>query len=371
MKLIEHFKKIAGLNVKLSLENNKASQVLLDELNYYPNGFPNGWDLEFCFWRPVNFETISNNPSSHFEFSNGIGTNWGGYSVVWTKEDRTGLPKVFFYLTVPMDRMLNKLKGMQYTHPYEEIGQIFHEGVLQPSLFLYFSQNISLIHGSSVISPSGKTITFGGTGGVGKTSLELELILNKDYSFIADDISILDNKGYLLPNFNLPKIYGYNLLGYRQIEKKLFENKTNLDKLWWNVQKKLKAPNRYRRRADIDSFYSGRKAAESKFNRYIILYRSNVPDPVRTQLTAKEAARMNTSVMYTELARLFNTLKLHEYNRIKDGLDPLFSFENLMAQSEKNLCKTLEKIECDLLQVPMDFTAMDVKEKIPGLLGLE
>src|SRR5690606_24605748 len=131
MKLKEHFKKIAGLNIKLNLENNKASQVLLEELNYYPNGSPHDYDLEFCFWPPENLEVLSNNPSSYFEFVNGIGTNWGGYSVVWTKDYRTGLPKVFFYLTVPMDRMLNKLKGMQYTHPYEEIGQIFHEGVLQ------------------------------------------------------------------------------------------------------------------------------------------------------------------------------------------------------------------------------------------------
>ena len=370
MELKHYYKKIAGLNTKITCSESRSSKILIDELRYYEDGSSDSIDVIFCFFRPNNFHPIANNPSSHFEYEEGIGVNWGGYSVVWTKNEAKLPPTVYFYLNVSERRMVNKLKGMQFTHPFEEIGQIFHEGVLQPTLLLFFSDRLTLIHGSAVSSPSGHALVFGGTGGVGKTSLELELILHKGYSFIADDISILNKEGSLIPNFNLPKIYGYNLLGYEHIEKKLFVGKSFNDKLWWKVQKTLRRPNKFRRRADIDNFYSGKKAPTSDLKRFIILYRSNVKEPHFTETSPQKVAKMNTAVMYTEFARLFNALKFHEFNREKDDREKMFSFKELMEQSEVILIKSLEKTDCGVLQVPMEFSASDVKEKIPTLLEL-
>ena len=52
-----------------------------------------------------------------------------------------------------------------------------------------------------------------GKGGVGKTSIEIDFCLNNKMSFLTDDIAIGDVNGDVYPNYNWPKIYGYNLLG--------------------------------------------------------------------------------------------------------------------------------------------------------------
>jgi len=81
--------------------------------------------------------------------------------------------------------------------------------MLIPSI--YFNKNLAPVHCAGVSDHENRAILIGGTGGVGKTSLEMELCRNYGCSFINDDISVLDSDGWVYPNLAFPKIYGYNL----------------------------------------------------------------------------------------------------------------------------------------------------------------
>ena len=93
-----------------------------------------------------------------------------------------------------------------------------HRELLQQPLNV---SDLSLIHASGVVLSNGKAILLGGTGGIGKTSLELELCLNEKASFLTDDIAVIDKEGFLWPNLSFPKIYGYNLAGNKALKRQL------------------------------------------------------------------------------------------------------------------------------------------------------
>src|SRR5690606_2404963 len=123
-------------------------------------------------------------------------------AVTWVYEE--GKPVAYFDVGGRVKSYRSKLRGMQYTHPYEEAGQLFHEACLIPALALFFYQRIVPLHASSFEAPGGAGVLVVGTGGVGKTTSELELIRANGFRFLADDISLISGDGRLYPNFAYP-----------------------------------------------------------------------------------------------------------------------------------------------------------------------
>jgi serine kinase of HPr protein (carbohydrate metabolism regulator) len=73
-----------------------------------------------------------------------------------------------------------------------------------------FIDDVIVIHGSSVYN-NNTGYVFTGSGGSGKTAISTSLISEKNYKFIADDITFLSKDGRLYGNFEFPKIYHYNV----------------------------------------------------------------------------------------------------------------------------------------------------------------
>lgn len=365
------FKKIAGLNIKLNYYEGRASTVLVDELSYYPDVTDTEEpDIQFCFFKPSKFEVVANNPSTYFHCTNGFGVNLGGYTVFWLFQNNNDIPTVYFHLNTSEKFLYYKLKGMQFTHPFEEIGQIFHEGVLQPSILLFFNNDIALIHGSALVSENGESYIFGGTGGVGKTSLELELIFSKNYNFLADDITFVGKSGRLYANFNFPKIYGYNLKNSPMVKNRLLSNRALSDRFWWKIQYYLKKPDKYRRRANIQKFYNGKISDACSVNNYVILSRTNISRPKLREITPDKAALLNAAVIYTEFSRIFNLSKFSHFNSILLDQDTTINLEDVIHNTTQTLGTALKRANCIVLDMPESFRAQDVKRIIPGLLDL-
>ena len=171
---------------------------------------------------------------------------------------------------------IQKYNGIQHTHPFEDIGRIFHELVLIPSLF-FFADSIALIHGSALETKNNDSIIIGGAGGVGKTSLELFLIFNKNLKFLADDIVIVDKDKFVWPNYAYPKIYGYNTKENKDLEKKVLQKRGVLDKAQWLFKKSLTG-RPVRRRVNPKIFYNGSISNGSKLSDYFILFRGDYKD---------------------------------------------------------------------------------------------
>jgi serine kinase of HPr protein (carbohydrate metabolism regulator) len=143
---------------------------------------------------------------------------------------------------------------MGYKSNIENITAILYELVLVP--LNYFFSDKALVHASSMKnSTNGKTVMFGGTGGVGKTSLELLLCRELGYSFISDDIAVIDKKGFVYSNLAYPKIYAYNAEGNQEIENLLFNKRSSIDKLQWKLSKNIRGLNKARRTISPDEIY--------------------------------------------------------------------------------------------------------------------
>ena len=87
---------------------------------------------------------------------------------------------------------------------------------------MLFFGNVLPIHGSAIISENKNVFIFSGTGGIGKTFLEMSFILKDNYGFFADDIVLIGDNCSAFANYAFPKIYQYNVKQQtRQIFKKM------------------------------------------------------------------------------------------------------------------------------------------------------
>jgi hypothetical protein len=174
-----------------------------------------------------------------------------------------------------MARFVERARSIQFSAADEQVGQIFHELMLIPSA--YFRPDRVLIHASAFQAPSGKVIAIGGTGGVGKTSLELALCLHGDFRFVTDDICVLSESGHVWPILAPPKIYGYNTEHDRELRRKVLERRSSIDRLHWRWRSR-RGSDRVRRRAPVDELYSSFSTAGG---RGPISLRRRSPQPSR------------------------------------------------------------------------------------------
>ncbi|MTI31135.1 hypothetical protein [Xanthovirga aplysinae] len=362
---------IFGKKIKVNVGNSVESQILREELGVYKEvAGAIQPDLTINYLPSSNLNAESRNPSLHLNSLEGFEVKMVDANVVFNfKEGK--LNKIDFSLN---DRyrgkyLLSHLKrfyNIQYKTTSEAIGQAFHEYVLVPAMF--FDPSYSVVHASGIYSEEGTTVLFGGTGGVGKTSLELELCLNNKASFLCDDIAIVNNEGYVFPNLAYPKVYAYNVEGNNSMKAKVLGGKGILDRFQWYFWNKLIGPNRVRRRIHPKKIYGKVTSDRQKLNKFIILFRSHVSKLELKEISPEKAAKLNASVIASEYADFFNHIHWHEYNRRALDQDSFLSFSQMKKRVENNLNKALHSSECFLLHIPMDMPHENFKVEMGGLL---
>lgn len=362
MKNIKYL--IGSKTFSIFYDDTIISRVLQEELVLYPLSSEKT-DIEIHFVQ-VSSKALSINPRSHKEIPNGFSINEKRYSIEWLIIDKS--PRIYFnFFGNPNDYLFKFLISMQFTHPFEQIGQTFHEEVIIPALMLYFPDHISPIHGSAVESPEGNGIIFGGTGGVGKTSIELELIFNYGYKFIADDMALVTRKGVLHPNYAYPKIYAYNTINSKDIYKKLMTGRSVIDRFWWHIQK-LRSINNTRRRAQLKEFYSGCLSNGTRLKYMFILLRTNCKQIKCRSIDNERAASMNNDIIKTELYRHLNHLYWHEFNRRFIG-NKIFDTHRILDQWVAMQKNVFSGIQCWVVEIPLHIDIISLKKYIPQIIA--
>jgi hypothetical protein len=347
----------------VEFDDTPLSLLLQEEMDLYPeaDGFA---DIEIQFRRGTR-KVLALNPNSHEENPDGFTVYAKRYSVQWRAHD--SLPKVYFdFFGSPKDYMFKFLLSMQFTHPYEQIGQTFHEEVIIPAFIYFFPDDISLVHGSAVESPDGGALVFGGTGGVGKTTIELELVLNHGYKFIADDMVLLDRDGSVFPNYAYPKIYAYNTAGEKKVSKKLLHNRPLVDRAWWQLQRKVSLK-KTRRRAPLGDFYSGRISQGAGLRHMFLLLRTNRANLICHRAKGDLIAAMNDDVIQAEFSRHFDHLYWHNFNRRFLG-GRVFELQQVRDLWRDNQRRALQEAECWIVEIPIGHTVRELKELIPRII---
>jgi len=338
-------------------------EVLDRELSIYPPASSDHVDVNVeCYISEENSpKIVSNNPKEFQRFSDGFTMNFGSTRVFWREESKP----VRVRLKIPGDAkdILKKYRSIQFTHDHESVGQTFHELVLCTTLQLFFNKRFSLIHGSAIRNTENEVTIFGGTGGVGKTSLMLELAGSKSNEFMADDIAIVEPNGTVQCNLAFPKIYGYNTIGHPEILARVFKNRSRFDQIAWKLKLIRNGPSYVRRRVSPFDFFDGRVANSGKLKRLFLLFRCNTPNLQAIAVDSSVAVEMNLSVMKAEYYDLYNQMHWGSFNYFA-RCNEIFSVDQLFETWRKLQTEVLEHVDCRLIKIPNVMGARALKHEV-------
>lgn len=359
--------RIASKVWEIRYEDRDVERWLRPELAQYPSATDEP-DVHLTIGKLRDLQILSQNPKTVLVEADSITFRFGYIDVTW----RGIHDSVHVHMAVSSNRLdwRRKLLGWQYTHPIEDIGQFFHELVLVPTFLLFFSDEIAVIHASASETAKGQGILLAGTGGVGKTSLALELGRTHGSRFLADDISFVSQLGVIWPNFSYPKIYGYNLQNDPELAANLLGSRSVPDRMAWHLRRWLWSPSQVRRRVDPASLYSSGLGSPTKLDRVVFLFRQNVDSLSMESLAPSIAAEMASTILAAEYSSaLFDPLALYSYNQKVVETIELPTKEQVLAQTRAVLRGVLSQANVQLLKIPLHLTARELRSLAPALLA--
>lgn len=309
---------------------------------------------------------LSVNPSLHLEYKNGF---QGKYPKVSVEILKTDILTVNVNVEPKRNALINylkKLNNIQYCTIDERITQVLYELVLVP--LIYFDKSKFLLHSSAFKKKNGGAILIGGTGGVGKTSLELELCMNRGFSFIADDISIVDDENYIWSNLSYPKIYAYNLKNNDKLKNRIFKNRSFSDKLAWKFKHFLNGPAGVRRTISPIEAFGTCQIQKTKIDKYYILIKSNVEKIKLEKISNKKATMMSLSVMQAEYYSFNNHILWHDFNCQALSKEPILNLNETFNRWQMISEKVFENFGCYIIHIPFNISHKEFTNSVAQLI---
>ena len=290
-------------------------------------------------------DTISTNPSSINVFETGFAMNLGYALIRWNLSSlKDNIIKIEL---IPgkghkgLRGFVKRFRSIGYEIFPEDIGKIIHELILVPVTF-FFKDKI-ILHGASLYNKVHKrSIVLGGTGGVGKTSALLRLGKGKDWVFLSDDIVVVDSEGIIYPNYSYPKIYAYNTMNNKPLERLILKKNGLPGKFQWKSIKRYNR-SRVRRRLSPDLLYNT-DYLEPALDCNLFLFRCNHPKSTGVErIDSKISTQLEMQIILAEYDTFFRYLRWYEYNAMGLGLEAYAKMdefvENYSALSEEVFSK--------------------------------
>ena len=178
-------------------------------------------------------------------------------------------------------------------------------------------------------SDTEEIFVFFGSGGVGKTFLEMSLILNDGYEFFADDMTIIGDGFVGYPNLAPPKIYKYNVAHLPILEKYINENYNFINRLHWKLYPRIPWRGRYCRRVLPVKLFRRKNLNCAEIREFIILFRENRKSIKVQSIDGKKAANLSFQIIKAEYSKLFTHIHYHIFNRLSMGKEPIFTEKNI------------------------------------------
>lgn len=303
-----------------------------------------------------NKEFISQNPSCHRSYKTGFEADYGKFSVSYIKNDK----ETIFDLHIKESgsgaiNYLKKLNNIQYNNVEERICQILYETCIYPAIFM--RDDYCLIHSSGFSYKDKEAILLGGTGGVGKTSLELEISKSNDFGFLNDDIAILQDDGNIHPNLAWPKIYGYNLKNNKHVKKAIFKNRTLDDRFAWFLKQIIWGTNKVRRIISPDILFKRKTSTNPlPFKKYIFLCKGNYSKLQLRKINTEKIPEINISIINSEFSGFINHLNWHKYNSFINSMSPIVTIDEMESRSLSLQKDIFRNVDSYVLEIPMNIS---------------
>lgn len=352
---MENIYTIFGLPVKIACKGNNPdlAKSLDDQFGSYPQ--TDQQPAVTIKLMPDRFPVaLQTNPSTHCLIENGFSIRYPKYEVAY-QQDSSGLT-ISLRLKDQGNRLIKYLKkfnNIQYNGLEERVGQIVWENCLYPAT--YFMPGYTLIHSSGFSVNNNEVLLLGGTGGVGKTSLELRLSKNSKFGFLNDDIAVINKAGKVFPNLSWPKIYAYNLQDNPAVKELLMKDRTADDKLAFNIKKRLWGVHKARRTIDPHTLFSSVPDNPLPLRKYILLSRGNYPKLALQRLAPDNVPDMNISIIKSEFVDFESHLSWHDYNATLAGGTPVLRLREVHTSWESIQKQIFEDVACYMLQIPEDI----------------
>ena len=221
-------------------------------------------------------------------------------------------------------------------------------------IFLLFSQlwnlenNCSYIHAASV-ERNNQAILFSADSGVGKSSLLLQLSLNKGYKFIADDLTILSKEGEVFFQGRSISIKPYHITLYNFLLDKL--NMSCIQKLQWKIVRDNRLTFRI---APKKIFYDTSNG--SKINRVIHLCNYTKKEFMIKDINSSELIKYTIPILTNELFLANN--KLDKLASLPGSY--FVSTNKIYTGSKEIFLNAFKKADIKLVFVPYKSSPVDL-----------
>ena len=348
-------RQIFGKNILFLSDNDKIFYDLQAVFCLYPEVTEgNKIEIEVFFTTDKSIKAdsiIHNNPKDHYTYKDGFGIDYGGFFTSFHCNN-----KIRIVCLMQNTSFVDKLRSIGYSNATANLSLIVHEFILLP--IMHFFPELAPLHVAAFKNNlSGDLLLFGGTGGVGKTSLELLFCGESNYSFVSDDMAVINTSLEVYPNLSFPKIYAYNLVANKLMTKRLLKDRNALDLMHWYTRKKIKGLSSVRRSVPVDVLYKYYETNKIKATKYYMLFRTNTVDKIKIEKLNKESAiNNNISILKNEYySTFYRKIDLYTYNCSVGNLIPLVSMSNL----EKNLSVVFDHffstVESYIIKIPLNI----------------
>jgi hypothetical protein len=219
---------------------------------------------------------------------------------------------------------------------------------VNPFLQLMLIENKGTFVHASCVSDEKGAFLIPALGGVGKTTLSSEFVLEKGFKFVADDLTILRDKK-CHTNLTHLFVYPYN--------KKLVSNVklSFFDKLKWNFYRMLKVPPLRLRRSPL-VVYGKENVSQTpkKIKNIFFLEKGNFKSLNSSKIDYNLIHSKMKNILLDEFKSLIDLIIL--VNSVKPGIFP--DLEDFLEKVSFSLRYNLEGADSRIVQIPLE------KEKI-------
>jgi hypothetical protein len=159
----------------------------------------------------------------------------------------------------------------------------------------------SYIHASS-LARDGEGTAIVAWGGIGKTSAALKLITEHGFSFLSDDLGLVDDAGTIWRTPKRLQVYAYNLEGEERLRSMLLDGRSVLDRASWEWKLQRRGPKGVRRRVTAEELFGAQSVAErAPLKRAFCLERGDVRDFEAREMTTEDLAHRAAEVVMHEI----------------------------------------------------------------------
>jgi hypothetical protein len=262
----------------------------------------------------------------------------------------------------------NRLRDINYLPAVDRTAKDAVYGALIPAVQLrQLPLRQTWLHASAV-ARDGQAVALAAWGGIGKTSLMLQLVRHRGWQFLADDLAVLDDSGTVYRSPWRMQLYAYNLEGEDELRRRVLAGRGLVDRFQWYALLWRRGPEQVRRRVHAGELFGDTGVADTaKLGQALFLRRVEGDAFSVRHLEPERAAAAAAATLEFDLDIL------HRWQLAASGsVSPAWLPERseTSAQSEEVIRSALVEsgAQCLLVDIPVGAGPRELSEHVSPLL---